>query len=76
MGRGYRFELVPENVEDVTEHLITGDRHADELHEQIEEDPDGFFMELIGDRYPGYVLESWEEIPEDEAQMNNPFSLG
>jgi hypothetical protein len=76
MGRGYRFELVPESVEDVTEHLVVGDRHADELHEQIEEDPDGFFMELIGDRYPGYVLESWEEISEEEAQMNDPFTLG
>jgi hypothetical protein len=75
MGRGYKFELVPTDVEDVTERLVTSDHCADEVHQQIEEDPDGFFMELIGDRYPGYALASWEEIPEEEARKNDPFML-
>lgn len=76
--RAYRFRLEPEFVEGVTEYLTVdlGEDELAEVHAAIEEDPDGYFGELIGDRHHGYILTYWEEVrPDQIPEGERPFTL-
>lgn len=69
----YKFILTPEYTHDVDEYLTVGD---DFPTDEIENDPDGFFEELVGDRYPGYVLAEYEEISASEIPAGElPFEI-
>lgn len=78
MKRTYEFILTPEYVEDVTDYLVVDlpDDEAHDVNAEIEADPEGYFAELDNGRNPGYVLESWLEILNDDLPEGaRPYTL-
>jgi len=77
MPRYYRFTYVPMDLDEVTDYLVLHDR-AEDCAEEIEEDPDGFFDELVGDRdeFQGLMFNDYEELDELPSDVDHPFSIG
>lgn len=76
--RAYRFTMAPEQIDDVTEYLVVdlSEEEATDNHAAIEEDPTGYFGELVDDRLPGYELDDWDEIdPADVPKNASPYTL-
>ena len=71
--RAYKLTLVPERTNVEHEYVIV--RDIEDFEEAGTELDDDFFMEVIDDRYPGYVIDGIDAVSVEYAEAHDPFDV-